>query len=39
MYQDIPVIGLSMVRADDERNFNLIEALAKKIHAVGAMWI
>ena len=36
MYQDIPVIGLSMVRADDERNFNLIEALAKKIHAVGA---
>ncbi len=36
MYQDYPVIGLCMVRADDERNFNMIEALSKKIHAIGA---
>ena len=36
MYQDYPIIGLCMVRADDERNFNLIEALARKIHAIEA---
>ena len=36
MYLDYPVIGLCMVRADDERNFILIEALSKKIHAAGA---
>lgn len=39
MYKEYPVIGLCMVRADDERNFMLIEALAKKIHAAGARLI
>ena len=39
MYQGHPVIGLCMVRADDERNFILIEALSKKIHSIGARLI
>ena len=39
MYQDYPIIGLCMVRADDERNFNVIEALSRKIHAIGARLI
>ena len=36
MYQDYPIIGLCLVRADDERNFNVVEALSRKIHAIGA---
>lgn len=36
MYQDYPIIGLCLVRADDERNFNMVEALSRKIHAIGA---
>ena len=36
MYQEFPIIGLCLVRADDERNFNMIEALSRKIHSIGA---
>ena len=39
MYENYPIIGLCMVRADDERNFNMIEALARKIHSIGARLI
>ena len=39
MYQNHPIIGICMVRADDERNFTMIEALSRKIHAIGGRLI
>ena len=39
MYKGHPIIALCMVRADDERNFTMIEALSKKVQSVGARLI